>query len=335
MTCFDNIIGIKSACDTSTGSSTFFIEDIGITADYAGQFINSEYSNGIEFIQDKIRLSTDLVRKTIQNHFSESIISKSLIDSQLLGHYQDSLSLQGGTTNRLGGINLTLTNYKSYFNVFVNAISIQISTTQTIPVYVYDLISGALLDTISIDAVANTIVTKTVNKTYRSDKRKLDLIFVYDTTGISSNTTYLKYDGCASCSGYIYSNYYINATPIYLDSSSTKIRTSLSSGTHTYGLSVNYSIQCSIENWLCELANLCAMPILYKTGMEVMTYATLYANRQNSAVNIHAERNQKALEFFTQSYNESLEATIRKINLPKNDICFKCQELIRSEIILP
>lgn len=334
-TCFDSIIGIKSKCTTSTGSSDFYIEDIGITAEYAGQYINSDYSSGIEFIEDKIRLSTDLVRKTIQNHFSEHIISKSVIDAQLLGHYNDSLQLKSGVASTYGGISLTLTNYQSYFNVFVNAISIQISTTQTVPVFVYDLISGTLLDTINIDAVANTIVTKTINKTYSSPKRKLDLIFVYDTEGISSNTTYIRYDGCASCLGYVYNNYYISAAPIYLGESDAKIRTSLITGTHTFGLSVNYSVQCAVDNWLCELANLMAMPILYKTGMEIMTYALYYSNRQNSGVNIHAERNQKALEMFTSAYNDALEATIRKINIPKNDICFKCNEYMRSAIILP
>ena len=334
-TCFDDIIGIKSKCTTSTGSSVFFIEDIGITADYAGQYINSDYSSGIEFIEDKIRLATDLVRKTIQNHFSEHIISKSVIDSQLLGHYQDPLSLKSGIASTYGGISLTLNNYQSYFNVFVNAISIQISTTQTIPVFVYDLVSGTLLDTINIDAVADTIVTKTINKTYSSPKRKLDLIFVYDTEGISSNTTTLRYEGCASCVGYVYNNYYISSSPVYLGESDAKIRSSLTTGTHTFGLSVNYSVQCAVDNWLCELANLMAMPILYKTGMEVMQYALYYSNRQNTGVNIHAERNQKALDFFTQSYNEALEATIKKINIPKGDVCFKCNDVMRTVVTLP
>lgn len=334
-TCFDNLIGIKSTCTQTDGTSAFYIEDIGLDVNYAGLFINAEYSSGQEFIEDKIRLATDLVKKTIQNHFSEYIISKSVIDSNLLGHYQDSLQLKSGITATYGGLSLTLNNYQSYFNVFVNAISIQISTTQTVPVFVYDLISGTLLDTINIDAVANTIVTKTVNKTYSSPKRKLDLIFVYDTEGISSNTTTLKYDGCASCSGYTYKNYYVSSAPIYLGEADAKIRSSLTTGTHTFGLSVNYSVQCSVENWLCEIANLMAMPILYKTGVEVMNYAVYYSNRENSAVNIHAERNKEMLEFFTSAYNDALNATIKKINIPKGDVCFKCQEYVKHAIVLP
>lgn len=335
MTCFDNLIAIKSTCNGVSGSSGLFIEDIGITAEEAGQYINKEYKNGKELIEDKLRFSTDIVRKTINNHFSAHINSKSLIASQLLGHYQDSLQLKAGSATTLGGISLTLKNTNSYYTVFVNEISIQVNVTQDIDVFVYDLISGLVLDTIKLSAVANKIVSKTVNKTYSSPKRKLDLIFVYNTEGISSNTTLLSTIGCTSCTGYKYSNYYIESNAVYLLESDTKLRSSLTTTTHTFGLSVNYSVQCSIENWLCEIANLMALPILYLTGTEIMRYALFYSNRQNSNTNIDAEANQKRLDFYAQAYNEALEATIKKINLPKNDPCFKCEELIRSVVVLP
>lgn len=340
-TCFDNLIGIKSACETVTGSSSFFIEDIGINVDDCSEYMNSEYATGEDFIVDKIRLATDLVRKTITNHFSEYINTKSLIESDTLGYYQDSLQLKSGALNTLGGISLNLTNYTSFFNVFINSIAIQVSVTQTIPVFVYDLVSGSLLDTINIDAVANEITTKVINKTYSSSRKKLDLIFVYDTNGISSNTTsiygygYLNDIVCPSCKGYQYSNYYITTSGITVSSSATKIRSSLVTASHTYGLSVNYSIQCSIENWLCQIANLMAMPILYKTGMEIMTYATLYSKRNTSVVTNDLETNKEALAFYTNAYNEALDATIKKINIPSGDPCFKCNLVLKHAVILP
>lgn len=334
-TCFDNLIEIKSTCNGTTGSSGLFIEDIGITATEAGYYINGEYTGGAQLITDKIRFATDLVRKTIANHFASHIITKSLIDSQLLGHYQDSLQLKSGIASTLGGISLTLNNQSSYYNIFVNAISLQVNVTQDIDVLVYDLISGELLDTLTVAAVANKIVTKTVNKTYSSPKRKLDLIFVYDTEGINSNTTVLSTTGCTSCTGYKYSNDFIWSNAIYLGESDSKIRSSLNTTTHTFGLSVNYSVQCSIENWLCESANLMALPILYKTGEEIMTYATMYSKRQTSSVNIDAEQNEKRRLFYQDEYNKALEATIKKISLPKYDRCFICNEAVRSAIILP
>lgn len=333
--CFADIIGYKGNCETFTPSSGLYIEDIGITAKEADFYINSEYRNGEELISDKIDFATTLVRKTIGNHFSSYINNKSLLNSKLLGHYQDSLSLKSGSVNTLGGISLLLNNSQSYFNVFVNSISLQLSTTQSVNVLVYNLVTGELLDTIAISCVANKISTSYVNKTYSSNKRKLDLIFVYDTEGLYSNTCQLDYDGCATCTGYTYSNNYISAQPIYLTETDTKIRSSLTSNSHTFGLSLNYSIQCSIDNWMCEIANLMALPILYKTGVEIMQYALYYSKRQTSSVNIDAENNEKRLSLYKQNYNEALEATIKKINIPKYDVCFKCEEYLRSAIILP
>ena len=34
-------------------------------------------------------------------------------------------------------------------------------------------------------------------------------------------------------------------------------------------------------------------------------------------------------------YNEALEATIKKINIPKGDVCFKCNDVMRTAVILP
>lgn len=333
--CFDNLIGIKSGCSLVTGSSSFYIEDIGITEKEADMYINSEYRNGSELITDKLAFASELVKKTVSNHFAAHIITKTLIESQNLGEYQDSLNLKSGAVGTLGGINISLVNQNSYFQVYVNSVSLQLSTTQNVNVLVYDLISGTLLDTIVVACTANTISTTYVNKTYQSPKRKLDLIFVYDTEGLSSNTTYINNGTCLTCTGGVYRNAYITSSAINLLEASTKIRSSLTGATHTYGLSVNYSVQCSMDNWLCEITNILALPILYKFGEEIMNYSLYYSNRQNSKTNIDYERNKERLLMYQTEYNKALEATIKKINLPKGDICFKCNESVKNVVILP
>lgn len=333
--CFAEIIGYKDNCSTVEPSSGLYIEDIGITSKECDFYINSEYRNGGEFIADKIDFATTLVRKTIANHFSDYINTKSLLSSKMLGNYQDSLSLKSGAINTLGGMSLLLNNANSYFNIYVNSISLQLSTTQSVNVFVYNLVTGELLDTIAISCVANKISTSYVNKTYSSNKRKLDLIFVYDTEGLYSNTCQLDYSGCSYCNGYTYSNNYVSVQPVYMTESDSKIRSSLTSTSHTYGLSLNYSIQCSLDNWLCDISNLMALPILYKTGIEIMQYALYYSKRQTSGVNIDAERNKERLAMYQTAYSEALEATIKKINIPQYDVCFKCDEYLRSAIILP
>jgi len=333
MGCLDSLISIKSCTDV-VGSSPYYIEDTGITVSEADYYINNEYASGQELIEDKISFATRLVKDLIANHFASSVITKSLIDSDVLGQYQDSLNLKSGAVGTLGGIALTLNNTQSYFNVFVNSISLQLSTSGDIDVFIYDLVSGQLLDTIEVTTVANQISTTIVNKTYGSYKRKLDLVFVYDTEGLYSNTTQIS-NGCGSCNGYKYSNFYVTANSVSMLEADSKIRSSVTTSSHTFGLSVNYSIQCSLDNWLCEIANLMALPILYKASEEIMTYALLYSNRQTSEVNIDAERNSQRRDEYASKFNDALQATVQKIQIPKNDKCFICSAASKMVIVLP
>jgi len=333
MGCLDNLIGIRT-CNVTNGTSPYYIEDIGITVTEANQYINNNYISGQELIEDKIRLAAQLVRDLIYNHFSSYIITKSLMDNDILGQYQDSLNLKSGVAGKYGGVSLTLTNTNNYLNVSVNSISLQVDYTGDIDVLVYDLISGTVLDTVVVTCVPNVISTTVVNKVYAASGRKLDLVFLYDTEGINSNTTNLSSD-CGTCNGFRYNNYYISAQSVTANVGDTIVRSALTSNSHTFGLSVNYSVQCALDNWLCEMANLMALPILYKSGMEIMEYATLYSNRQTSTINIDFERNKERLAAYTSKFNEALMATVQRIVIPKYNKCFVCDDAVRMNIVLP
>lgn len=333
--CFADIIGYKGKCSTTASTSGLYVNDIGITSDECDMYINSPYRNGDELIADKISFASNIVRKTISNNFASYINNKTLIDSKVIGRYNDNLELKSGTANTFAGINLQLTNYESYYDVFISAISLQISVPQTVNVFAYNLITGELLDTFALSCEANKITTKYINKTYSANKRRLDLIFVYDTEGLSANTCTLDYTGCTSCSGYTLSNGFLAITPVTIGEADAKIRTSLTTATHTYGLSLNYSLQCSQENWLCDMSNLMALPILYKVGIEIMQYALYYTDRQNSDTNIDWERNKERMEAYQSEYEKALNATVKKINIPKYDRCFKCEEYVKHSIVLP
>ena len=335
MNCFDNIIGIKTGCSIIEGSSALYIENLGITCQEADSYINDDYENGQALIEDKIAFATTTVKKTITNNFSGAINTRQFLKSETLGHYQDNLQLQSLSAGNYGGINWSLNNTSSYLDGFFNSISLQVDHTGDIDVFVYNLITGKLIDTITIPCIAGEISTKIINKTYSSDRERLDLIFVYDTSAIQSYKCTYDYAGCGSCSGFRYSNYYVSSTPILIDQGVQKIRSNITSQSHTYGLSLNYTVQCNFESWLCNVSNLLAMPILYLAGEEIMNYAILSSNRNNSDSNIDYERNEKRRDFFSQKHLENMGATMNNLVLPKNDTCFICNEPVRSRVILP
>lgn len=332
--CFENIIGIKTGCSTPVSTSGFYIEDTGITTTECEQYINKDYASGQALIEDKISFAVSQIKTLIGNHFASYINVKSLIDSQVLGTTQDNLVAKSGIASNYGGINLTLNNSDSYYSVFVNSVSLQLDYTGDVNVLICNLLTGEILDTIVVNCVDNAISIGYVNKVYSSSKQKLDLVFIYDTTGKTSINTILNSD-CVTCNGYKYSNTYITSAPIYFPTADLKIKSSLSQGTHTFGLSVNYSVQCSLDKWLCQIANLMALPILYKASAEIMNYAVYFTKRNTSNANIDYERNKERLAMYEAKFSEAMDATLKKIVMPKNDRCFLCNDEFRTAIILP
>jgi hypothetical protein len=335
MECFDEVIGIKSGCEITPSSSGLYIEDIAITCKEADDYINAEYETGQALIEDKISFAGKVIGKSVKNYFQSQINTRQFLDSKILGTNQDNLVLMNAVSGNYGGLSLALANQSSYLDVFINELSLQVNYTGSIDVKVYNLVTGALLDTISVDCIAGEISTKVVNKSYASNRKKLDLIFVYDVDSIQSYKTTLDYSGCGSCSGFTYGNSFITSTPIIIDAGSSKIRSNIVSQTHTYGLSINYSVQCNFDGWLCNISNLLSLALLYKAGEEIMNYAVLSSDRNNSNANIDYERNTERRDYFKTLYTEQMNTALKGLILPKNDICFSCNQVMRSTIILP
>lgn len=334
MACLDNIISYRSNCRGTKSVSGFYLEDIGITPLECGMYINQDYASGDELIEDKIRFGIEVVKSTLYNDLSSLFNVGSVIAQKTLGFYQDSLQLKPGSANTLGGIRLRVNESNSYLAAYISSISLQVASSGTIDVFIYDLISGKLLDTIPVETQANVVSTSYVHKMYAGGNRKIDLAIVYDTEGVSSNATLLTDSGCTHCNGYAYSNHFFTATPITINELSDKTALSVIGVQHTSGLSIDCSLQCSFDNWICQIANKMAMPILYKTGELIMEYALLHSNRMNSETMVDMERNRERKDQWAAAYNTSMYALIKNIK-PINDRCFSCAENHKTKVILP
>lgn len=335
MNCFENLIGIKSDCDNVIPNSGIYIEDIGITADECDSYINAEYNNGLQLIKDKINFSSELIKRTVSNHFNGFVKTKNLLQNNVLGYYENNFQKKDSIPNTLGGIKISLNNNSSYVKIHINTLSLQTDYSGIINILVYNLSNGLLLDTIPVTGVANQVVTINVNKSYESLKQNTKLIFVYDVSSINSFNAAIYQNYCSPCTGYVYSNNYIVTNGLMIGNATPKIDSNTVNSNHTFGLSLNYSIQCSLENWICEVSNLMALPLLYKTGVEIMNYSLYSSTRNNSKQNIDYERNEKRYNHWVNEYNSTIQSVIEKLELPKNDPCFYCDAPIRSLIILP
>ncbi len=328
--CFENLIGISDTCNDVSPSSGLTFKSIGVTVSEADDLINADYESGEDLITEKLGLATKVVSDRVVNHLADKFRSNSLIDSQRLGFPKDNLVLVAGESGYLKGIKLELKNTTSFLDVYVSEINIQVDYTGTFNILVYDLIQNKLIDTLPITTVSGEISRLFVNKLYKSNRKLLNLVFVYDTTGKDSYSTEIKRHFCATCSGsyHVGINTYLNAGGVKVLSSDTKTLEKTTAIAYTAGMSIQYSIQCNNEDWLCTYSNLMALSIAFKTAYLIMEYGIHNSNRTNNKT-IDIEKLQQRMEFYDFEYNKSQGNLLKNIKLPTDNVCFQCNSRSR------
>ncbi|MFA9221055.1 MAG: hypothetical protein ACEQSL_07700 [Sediminibacterium sp.] len=329
LSCFSNIIGFRGVCDDVDSTSGLYANDLDINKDFVDQIITRQFSGALDFHQRKLAFAIKEVVDQTLNFMSKDFRVNTLLQNIRLGKMQDDLSLIAGDGN-YKGINIDLNNSESYLNLFVNEIALQISTSQIVNVFIYDLIQDKLLKTVPVTCVANEISRAYPQFTIKSDRQKLNLLFCYDSSGISANTTYLRTGGsCSTCNGNSngISNPYENVQSVKIDGSAQKIKSNLKNIGETGGLSVVHSLSCNHESWICSFSNMLAMPILYRYGIIVMEYAQSISpnDRQNTTVNINADEIKARLEVYKERYNESMNNAMSGLKVPDDKECFTCR----------
>lgn len=335
MSCFDNVITVKGGCNPVDSTSGYYINSL-VSLDELNAFVQKDYADGEALAVDKINFAISQIQSTIYSHFAHKYKANSLLDGMRVGFSSDNLQSISGTANTYKGINLELCNTQSFLDVHISTLSLQLNVTQSVDVKVIDLISGKIIDTITVSAVSGKIVTVTVGKTYKADRRRLNLIFVYDTTGINSyKHTINNTGGCSDCGGNMYSNSYITYRGINIPTASSYIKSNLDTQGDTAGMSIVYSVSCNHSDWLCTFSNLIALPILYKAAAEIMEYARLQSGRSNSKTFINEEKLKERQDLYEFKYREQLDNIIKNIKLPSDRQCFECNPLSKHAIMLP
>ena len=336
MACFDNIIAIDGSCSDSVPTSGLFLNDIDISLDFLNEIVTRDYDNGEALGDAKIAFAIKKVVNDVVNHFADKINTTTIIDGQRIGFPEDDLKVVNGD-GKLRGIEIELCNDNSFLDFYLSSLSVQVTTTGDIDVEVYDLKSGVLLDTITIPAVANTITTVFPNKTYSSDRSKLNLIFVYDTTGKNSIKTQLKEAReCCSAGKRANLNAFTSARGAGIDSGDVKIEANIESSSTTAGLSMQYSISCNNENWLCNHKNRLGQAILYQAG-KLITETALQSSpneRLNTTI-INTDEMRERLDLYVFNYDQAIDNVLKHISLPNDRRCFQCKRKSMNTVILP
>lgn len=329
MSCFDNIIGVKRTCDETPSISELYINNLtGLTVKDADAAINSEYASGVRLIKDKISFATNLIIQHVKNSATK-FLARSIIENGTIGIFKEKNTISS-EPGKFKGIQYKLKSYP-YFSFNLASISFFANETKNIDVYVYDLITGELLDTIAASAIAGKSISVVVNKKYKSGSKTLNL-FICTDSDISHNQADLYKGHCSGCSTTFNGNYsYLSYREIANDEQ--VVEANLTGGQSTGGISISYSLECDIEPFMCSLAPSLGMPILYKAGVLLMD-EIIYSKRQNSAITVFKENNQELRDMYEIDFQASMNAILNNMVIP-TDVCFACKSSIKNVAIAP
>lgn len=336
--CFEDIIGLKGGCETPVSNSGLWIDDIGIDLQELDSIINKSQVDSVDFFEKKRDFAIKQIINNIHTHYSDKYKSNTVLRSGRIGYGKENLEVVDAAPT-LKGIEIELCNQDSFVDVFISSISLQVNFVGTVNILVYDLFQNKLIDTIPITTtVSGQIATVYPNKTYKSVRKALDIIFVYDATNINSVKTTVTQGGCKSCGdggSMVNLNQYLSTRSISILAADSKIESNLLASPDTGGLSLMYAIHCNYEEWICTISNLAALPILFKTGAEVMDFAYHNSKRLNTTTTIDYDNLLKRRDEYNLRFQESIQNLLQNIKLPNDEKCFECRRKSKNVIILP
>lgn len=336
--CFEDIIGLKGGCETPVSNSGLWIDDIGIDLAELDSIINKSQIDSVDFFEKKRDFSIKQIINNIHTHYSDKYKSNTVLRSGRIGYGKENLEAVVAAPT-LKGIELELCNQDSFVDVFISSISLQVNFVGTVNILVYDLFQNKLIDTIPITTtVSGQIATVYPNKTYKSVRKELDIIFVYDATNFSSVKTTVTQGGCKSCGdggSMVNLNQYLSTRSITILAADSKIESNLLASPDTGGLSLMYAIHCNYEEWICTISSLAALPILFKTGAEIMDFAYHNSKRLNTTTTIDYDNLLKRRDEYNLRFQDSIQNLLQNIKLPNDEKCFECRRKSKNVIILP
>lgn len=341
--CFENLVGIRTECGDQTPSdSELYIQDLSFIDLKLADAIVSDQDSGVQLLRDLYSRAVNYLINDIRVRMNPYFKQGSVLENNTVGYYAYQRNIINGSAGVYKGIQLQVRDL-TYLDLFFSSLSIWVDYSGDIDIEVWNLTTGKLLDTIPVTTVAGVQqVIPTTYKKYANNGQNLNLFIGYNSTGINSYQAniynYLipfSYGSCVTCLNPVgwFRNRYVWILQQSIPAASDKIQGNLNSSTDTGGLSVTYSLQCSMEKWLCQMRNQYAYALMHRWGVEVLKEASM-SNRLNSLVVLNKDAKQALQLDFEEIYQKSMQNSFRNIRLP-NDVCFNCNKHVLTGIAMP
>jgi hypothetical protein len=328
MDCLKTLIGLKGGCaDIAADASLYLNSKVKYNelADYIDQ---NDYPNVDEMFTSIRSDAVDMFLAEYQTEMQGKYIARTVINQQRLGNYSDGLKSSPAVA-KLKGIEFDrCTNYPM-LGYRVTRVGFIGNYTGDVDILYYDGLTGVLLASDTISAVAGQEVTLNVNRLFNVE----DLVIAYDATLIEGYQTKIDcyLNGCRSCTPFRV-NSHVTSRPI-----TTPVGSPLD---QTYsqemgGLIVDVSMECDNQSWLCGIKQQLAMPLLFKIAELVMEYSISNSGRGNTRTMRDYDKLKERHGLYKSEYEKHLKLALDRAIVPNDPICFKCRKTDGIYVAIP
>lgn len=341
--CFENLIGIRTTCGEQVPSdSDLYIQDLSFMNMKLADALVTDQDSGKELLEALYSNAVNYLVNDARTRMMPYFKMGSILEDNIAGYYPLQTAQISSSAGNYKGIQMQVRQWP-YLDVFISSLTLYVNYTGTISLEVWNLTTGKLIDTIEVETTAGEQTSVDVYKNYPSNGQTLNMFVGYNTTGIDCYQASVynsvipnSFGNCRSCLSTPYrrfGNKYVWLYSQSIPAASAKVQTSLRYCNDTGGLSLTYSLNCSLDKWLCTMKKSYAFGLLHRWGMEVLREAQM-STRLNTLITLKKEEKENLYSYFEQEYKKAMDNSFRNIRLP-NDVCFKCNSHINVGITMP
>ena len=343
ISCLDNIVDIVGNCSNTRQSGVMYLDDIGVSLQDVTDG-NDIDENASSLVNNKIGFCQQIIKNHVETHFNGKLERNTVLSNGVAGYYQENRVEESHTADTLGGLFLEVNKYP-YLEIYIDKVRIFTKDAETFDLKIFDVMTGAELFTQSVTTNAGTITDVDVDQTFKTDGQKTQLFIAYPQQNVTTYRSQISQRGCSSCIfGSTYDGF-MHRQGATIGSSETLSKSNLNLGGQTQGVSIIYSLNCSLDNFVCSIKNRLQYSLLYLVGAK-LAEEILFSKNQNSTTIIFRGDAREMMERFESEYNMAMfgafddngrkikKGLLDQIALP-NDICFKCKKTVKRKVMIP
>jgi hypothetical protein len=333
MDCLNNLVGIWDGC--SAKEDKLYINDLpGFDLSVPEWLQKEQDASPLSLLENIRNKSGILLKHEILASLNPRVLMSSVLWNGTAGIADLNRNTKALEASKYKGVQISTETYP-YTEIYIDTIAFfPVSNVTDLEIYVYDLTQGLLLDTFTQSVVGGQINYVQVGKTYKNKGQFLNLAVLVDSSLTDVYDVNPTGDGCRTCNtGLKAIGSYSSGRGVSILQISPIINSNLKGESHTNGLSLQYSVSCDHDYFVCSIANRFMLPMYYRFGIELMD-EVLNSDRLNSYTTIGLEKARVMKDDLILKYNDTIKAIMQNLHIP-NNACFYCTPNVTINTRIP